>query len=60
MVPAAAAATSTLAIPICGVYVSALILGDRVGGREAGALALVVTGLFLVLVWPLVRDRMMR
>ncbi len=46
MVLAAAAATSTLAIPVCGVYASALILGDRVGVHEVGALALVVTGLF--------------
>lgn len=58
MVPAAAAAASTLAIPICGVFVSALVLGDRIGGRETGALALVVAGLFLVLVWPLVRARL--
>ncbi len=57
MIPAAAAATSTLAIPICGVYVSALVLGDQVGRREAAALALVVAGLFLVLLWPVVRAR---
>jgi len=55
MVPAAVAATSTLAIPISGVYASALFLDEVVGWQEAGALGLVVGGLFLVLVWPLVR-----
>lgn len=58
MIPAAAAATSTLAIPVCGVYVSSIILGDQVGGREAAALALVVAGLFLVLLWPTLRSRL--
>ena len=57
MVPAAVAATSTLAIPISGVYVSALILGEHVGWQEVGALSLVVAGLFLVLVWPFMRNR---
>lgn len=57
MIPAAAAASSTLAIPICGVYVSALVLGDHVGEREAFALALVVAGLFLVLLWPSVQKQ---
>jgi drug/metabolite transporter (DMT)-like permease len=55
MVPAAVAATSTLAIPISGVYASALFLDEIVGWQEVGALGLVVAGLFLVLVWPLVR-----
>ncbi len=58
MVPAAVAVTSTLAIPISGVYASALFLNESVGWQEVGALGLVVGGLFLVLVWPLVRTRL--
>lgn len=58
--PAAVAAASTLAIPISGVYVSALVLGEQVVWREVGALSLVVSGLFLVLVWPFVRARFTR
>ena len=57
MVPAAVAATATLAVPISGVYASAVFLDEVVGWQEVGALGLVVGGLFLVLVWPLVRDR---
>lgn len=60
MVPAAVAAASTVAIPISGVYVSALVLGEVVGWREVVALSLVVSGLFFVLVWPFLRDRLTR
>ena len=47
--PAFVAATSTLAIPIVGVYSSALVLGEPVGWRELGSLALVCSGLVMVL-----------
>jgi len=60
LVPAAVAAASTLAIPISGVYMSALVLGEQVGWREVSALTLVITGLFFVLVWPVLRERLSR
>lgn len=50
--PAFVAATSTLAIPIVGVYSSALVLGEPVGWRELGSLALVCFGLVMVLLLP--------
>ena len=56
LVPAAVAAASTVAIPISGVYASALLLGEEISWREISALSLVVTGLFLVLIWPFLRD----
>ncbi|MHA1152763.1 MAG: DMT family transporter [Alphaproteobacteria bacterium] len=50
--PAAIAAIGTLAIPIVGVFSSALVLGEPVGLRELTALALVCTALAVVLVLP--------
>ncbi len=49
MLPTAIASISTLAIPIVGVYSSALLLGEQVGTREWISLALVVTALAIVL-----------
>jgi len=49
LLPAHVAAISTLAIPAVGVISGALILGERVGGAEIGALLLVIGGLFLLL-----------
>lgn len=50
LVPAGVAATGTLAVPVVGVVSSALILAEPIGPAELAALALVVSGLFL-LVW---------
>ena len=50
--PANVAAIGTLAIPVVGVFSSALILGEPLAGADLLALALVVTGLFIVLVLP--------
>ena len=52
MLPAAISAISTLAIPIVGVYSSALLLGEQVGTREWLALVLVIAALGIVLVPP--------
>jgi len=57
MLPATMAAISTLAIPIVGVYSSAILLGERVGTREWLALCLVVLALAIVLVPPSVWRR---
>jgi drug/metabolite transporter (DMT)-like permease len=50
--PTAIAATGTLAIPIVGVFSSGLVLGEPIGPRELGALALVCAALAVVLVLP--------
>lgn len=50
--PANVAAIGTLAIPVVGVFSSALLLGEAVGPNELAALALVVAGLFLVMILP--------
>jgi len=59
MMPTAIASISTLAIPIVGVYSSAIMLGEEVGMREWISLALVVTALCIVLApigfWKLVQ-----
>ena len=57
MFPAFVAATGTLAIPIVGVYSSALILDEPAGWREFGSLALVCAGLAIVLLLPARRSR---
>ena len=49
MLPVTIAAISTLAIPIVGVYSSALLLGEQIGTREWVSLALVVLALGIVL-----------
>ncbi len=50
--PAAIAAMGTLAVPIVGVYSSALILGEPVGWQELTALVLICSALTSVLVVP--------
>ena len=47
--PAALAAIGTLAIPVVGVYASALLLGEPAGWREGLALALICSALASVL-----------
>ena len=60
MLPATIAAISTLAIPIVGVYSSALLLGERFKTSEWLALCLVVLALSIVLVPPSVWRRQKR
>ncbi|MEM7188675.1 MAG: EamA family transporter [Pseudomonadota bacterium] len=50
--PAAVAAIGTLAVPVVGVYSSALVLGEPVGWAEFAALVLISAALFFVLVLP--------
>ena len=50
--PAAIAAIGTLAVPVVGVFSSALILGEPVGWREFTAMALICSALFVVMVLP--------
>lgn len=52
VLPAAVAALGTLAIPIVGVYSSALVLGEQIGAREVIALCLVVAALAVALAMP--------
>lgn len=53
--PASITAMGTLAVPVIGVYSSALILGESVGWRELGALFLTTLALISVLVLPILR-----
>ena len=55
MLPATAAAISTLAIPVVGLLSSAWLLHEPVGWREVAALALVLSAIGLVLT-PQVRQ----
>ena len=55
--PAAIAAIGTLAVPVVGIFSSALILGERVGPPEIAALLLISAALFVVLVLPGLRRR---
>ncbi len=48
--PASIAAIGTLAIPVLGVFSSALVLDEAVGAAELGALVLVCAGLAVVLI----------
>ncbi len=50
--PAGLAAIGTLAVPVVGVFSSALVLGESIGWRELAALALVCVALAVVLVLP--------
>ena len=50
--PASIASMGTLAVPVVGVYSSALILGEPVGWRELIALLLICSALVCVLVLP--------
>lgn len=52
MVPAGIAAISTLAVPVVGVFSSALILGEPVGLPEILAMFLICMALLVVLVVP--------
>jgi drug/metabolite transporter (DMT)-like permease len=53
--PAALAAIGTLAIPVVGVFASALMLGEDVGVRELASLVLVCGALAVVLGLPAIR-----
>jgi drug/metabolite transporter (DMT)-like permease len=55
--PAGVAAISMLAIPVIGVFSSALILGEATGPRELISLALVCLALGVVVVWPALQER---
>jgi drug/metabolite transporter (DMT)-like permease len=50
--PAATAAIGTLAVPIIGVIVAAIVLGEPLGIREALAMALTLAGVALALQKP--------
>ena len=50
ILPAAVAAISTLAVPVVGVFSSAILLGERITWMELAALTLVVVALWIVLV----------
>lgn len=50
IMPTAVASISTLTVPVIGVFMSALILGEVVGWRELAALALVCVALAIVVV----------
>jgi drug/metabolite transporter (DMT)-like permease len=52
MFPAAIAAIGTLAVPVVGVFSSAVILGEPVGWREFTAMDLSCGALATVLVVP--------
>lgn len=54
--PASIAAIGTMAVPVVGVFSSALLLDEQVGLREIGALSLVCAALFVVLVLPAIRQ----
>lgn len=53
--PASIASMGTLAVPVVGVYSSAVILGEPVGWREMVALLLICAALVSVLVLPSLR-----
>lgn len=53
--PAAIAAIGTLAVPIVGVFSSALVLGEAVGWPEISAMLLICSALAVVLVLPAMR-----
>ncbi len=55
--PASIAAIGTLAIPVVGVYASALVLGEAVGPRELTALVLICAALAGVLLVPALKAR---
>ncbi|MEL7469042.1 MAG: DMT family transporter [Pseudomonadota bacterium] len=55
--PAAIAAIGTLAVPVVGVFSSALLLGEAVGTAEILALVLIVSALLVVLVLPALGTR---
>ncbi|MEM9028237.1 MAG: DMT family transporter [Pseudomonadota bacterium] len=58
--PATVAALGTLAIPIVGVYSSAILLGEAVGNREVIALGLTCAALATILLLPNILARRTR
>jgi probable blue pigment (indigoidine) exporter len=52
LLPASTAATGILIVPLVGVVASALLLGDPLGPRQLGALALALTGVGLAALQP--------
>jgi drug/metabolite transporter (DMT)-like permease len=56
ILPANVAAISTLAIPVVGLWSSALLLGEPVGGADVAALAMVLGALALLLLRPAARQ----
>lgn len=56
LAPAGALALGTLAIPVLGVFSGMVILGERPGWTEFGALALVLSALATVLIPPRIRS----
>ncbi len=50
LMPSSVASISTLAVPVVGVFSSALLIGEPLGWRELAALVLISAALFLVLV----------
>jgi drug/metabolite transporter (DMT)-like permease len=54
--PATIAAIGTLAIPVVGVYASALALAEPIGWRELSALVLICAALAIVLLGPVFRQ----
>lgn len=55
--PAPIAAIGSMLVPIVGVFSGGLLLGETIGPAELLALALVIGGLFCVLVLPGLRSR---
>ena len=55
IMPAATAAFGTLAVPVVGVFSSAILLGEPVGWPEYAALVLICAALAVVLVLPNLR-----
>jgi drug/metabolite transporter (DMT)-like permease len=49
LLPANLAALGTLAVPVIGVFSSALVLGEKVGSKEFAALFFVIMALTMVL-----------
>ncbi len=60
MFPASIAALGTLAIPIVGVYSSAVMLKEPVGAREVLALGLICAALAVILLLPSILQRRAR
>ncbi|MGF1649331.1 MAG: DMT family transporter [Hyphomicrobiaceae bacterium] len=60
MFPASVAALGTLAIPVVGVYSSALLLGEPIGAAEVLSLTLICAALAVILVLPSVLARRSR
>jgi len=54
--PTVVASVGTLAIPVVGVFSSALVLGEKVGAQEVLALLFVSSALLVVLIIPAIRQ----